>query len=197
MSISYNPVERLRDSLDVMKILTTLSSLSAAVALAAICMAADPKDDNGAASPLAPLAFFTANQWMATLPDTPDGKKISIRARFTWAENHQAIRISNQFIVNGKPTPYIDGLYVWNPQKHAILFWYADAEGNLSEGTVSVAEGKLVHRFDEIHRDGKTESFVARVTPMANGEGWDNEILKKEGDDLAPVVKVRYLAEKK
>ena len=158
--------------------------------------AAEDAGDKAKASSLAPLAFLTVHDWNAALPDAPDGMKRSIHARFTWSENHQAIRISNQFIVDGKPTPYIDGLYVWNPQQRAILFWYADAEGNLSEGKVNLSEGKLVHDFQEIHRDGKVESFVARVTPLANNEGWDNEILAKKGDNLMPVVKVRYLAEK-
>jgi hypothetical protein len=196
MSISYNPDQMFSDNFAAMKTLMKFFSPVAVLVFAAICVASDPKETAPAVSPLSPLAFFTANEWTAALPDRPDGKKISIRARFSWAENHQAIRISNQFIVNGKPTPYIDGLYVWNPQKRAILFWYADAEGNLSEGTVTVAEGKLVHQFEEIHRDGKTDLFVARVTPLPNGEGWDNEILKKEADDLTPVVKVRYLAKK-
>jgi hypothetical protein len=92
--------------------------------------------------------------------------------------------------------PYIDGLYVWNPQKNAIVFWYADAEGNLSEGTVAVSEGKLVHEFQEIHVDGKVESFVARVIPLASDRGWDNEILARKEGALTPVVKVQYLADK-
>ncbi len=165
-------------------------------ALALLCAAADPVEKKATDSPLEPLAFLTAREWTAQLPERPDGKKISIHARFSWAENRQAIRISNQFIVDGKPTPYIEGLYVWNPRKRAILFWYSDAEGNLSEGAVTVTEGKLVHDFQEIHRDGKIESFVARVTPLPNGEGWDNEILMRKSDGLTPVVKVRYLAAK-
>lgn len=31
-----------------------------------------------------------------------------IHARFTWTENRQAIRISNQFVTDGKPAPYVD-----------------------------------------------------------------------------------------
>ncbi len=77
------------------------------------------------ASPLAPVAFFTAHEWDAKLPDSPDGKKMSIHARFTWSENKQAIRISNYFVIDGKQTPYIDGLYAWNPEKRAIMFVYS------------------------------------------------------------------------
>ena len=180
-----------------MKTLKNFPSLVIALALAVVCTAAEPVEKKPAAAPLALLGFLTANEWTATLPDGPDGKKISIHARFSWAENHQAIRVSNQFIVNGKSTPYIDGLYIWHPEKGAILFWYADAAGNLSEGSVKMEDGKLVHEFQEIHGDGKAQSLVARVTPLPNGEGWDNEILARKDGVLKPVVQVRYLADKK
>jgi hypothetical protein len=152
-------------------------------------------EDENANTPLTPLAFLTAHEWTAKLPDAPDGKIRSIHARFTWTENRQAIRIDNHFIVDGKPTPYVDGLYVWNPQKRVIAFWYTDADGTLSEGTVTLTEGKLIHEFQQDHRDGKTEAFVARVTPLPGGEGWDNEILARKAESLTPVVKVRYLAD--
>ena len=51
-----------------------------------------------APAPLSAIAFFTAHEWDAKLPDSPDGKKMKIHAQFTWAQNQQAIRISNQFV---------------------------------------------------------------------------------------------------
>ena len=142
---------------------------------------------------LSPIAFFTTHEWDAKLPDSPDGKKMKIHAQFTWAQNHQAIRISNQFVTDGKATPYIDGLYAWDPQKHAIAFWYVDAKGSLSKGTVKLEDGKLVHEFQEIQPDGKTADFVARVTPQGD-RGWENEILARRGNELIPIVKVQYEA---
>ena len=150
-------------------------------------------EDENANAPLTPLAFLTAHEWTAKLPDAADGKIRSIHARFTWTENRQAIRIDNHFMVDGKATPYVNGLYVWNPLKRVIAFWYTDADGTFSEGTVTLADGKLIHEFQQDHRDGKTETFVARVTPLPGGEGWDNEILARKADTLTPVVKVRYL----
>lgn len=140
---------------------------------------------------LSPLAFLTAHPWDAELPAAPDGKKMKIHAIFSWAQNHQAIRISNQFVTDGKAMPYIDGLYAWDARQHAIVFWYVGADGNLSEGTVKVEDGKLIHQFQEIHRDGTTADFVARVTPHGN-DAWDNEIFASKGGALAPIVKVHY-----
>jgi dipeptidyl aminopeptidase/acylaminoacyl peptidase len=82
-----------------------------------------------AAVPLGPLAFLTAHEWEAQLPDSPDGKKMKIHAQFTWAQNRRALRISNQVVADGKAVPYIEGLYAWDPRQHAIVFWYVDAKG--------------------------------------------------------------------
>jgi dipeptidyl aminopeptidase/acylaminoacyl peptidase len=142
---------------------------------------------------LFPIAFLTAHEWDAKLPDSPDGKKMKIHAVFTWAQNQQAIRISNQFVTDGKASPYIDGLYAWDPKQHAIVFWYVDAKGSLSTGTVKVEDGKLVHEFQETQLDGKTAAFVARVTPQGD-RAWENEILARKENTLTTIVKVRYEA---
>ena len=158
----------------------------------ALARAADEAPAKDSASPLAPLAFLTAHEWDATLPDSPDGKKMSIHARFTWAENRQAIRISNQFVIDGKPVPYIDGIYAWNPEKKALVFVYVGADGGLSDGTVQLEDGKLVHEFREIHSNGKSAQFLARVTPHGT-DSWDNAIFARKGDKLTPLVQVQYL----
>jgi hypothetical protein len=167
--------------------LLLVSSSIAALTLPAL---ADPPEKK-IESPLAPLTFLTIHEWEAKLPDRPDGKKMKIHARFTWAENRQAILINNHFVVDGKSMPYVEGLYAWNPEKHTIEFWYCDAKGSLTEGTVKLEEGKLVHDFREIASDGKVESLLARVTPLG-AVGWENEIFARKDDALTPIVKVRY-----
>jgi dipeptidyl aminopeptidase/acylaminoacyl peptidase len=152
----------------------------------------EPSSATPAAS-LEPIAFLTTHEWEAKLPDSPDGKKMKIHAQFTWAQNRQAIRISNQFVTDGKGTPYIDGLYAWDPQRHIIVFWYVDAKGGLTEGTVKMENGKVVHEFEEKQPDGKTANYVARVTPHGD-QAWENEIFARKGNDLTPIVKVRYEA---
>ena len=143
------------------------------------------------ASRLDAIAFLTAHEWDAKLPDSPDGKKVKIHAQFTWAQNRQAIRISNQFVKDGRPTPYIDGLYAWDPQQPAIVFWYVGAEGAFTKGTVKMEEGKLVHEFQETQPDGKTADYIARVTPQGD-QGWENEIFARKDKTLTPIVKVHY-----
>ena len=129
-------------------------ALIGAGAIAIQCARAETPASSAAA--LEPIAFLTTHEWDAKLPDSPEGKKKKIHARFTWAQNRQAIRISNEFVTDGKASPYIDGLYAWDPQQHEIVFWYVDAKGGLTKGIVKMEAGKLVHEFQETEPDGKT-----------------------------------------
>ena len=162
---------------------------AATAALPSIAQTSSPSP----APALAPLAFLTAHEWDAKLPDTPDGKKRRIHAQFKWAPSGQAIRISNQFVTDGKTAPYIDGLYAWDPQQHVIVFWYVGAEGSFTQGTVRSDAGTLVHEFKQTQPDGKTAEFVARVTAHEN-KAWDNEISARNEKGLTPIVKVTYEA---
>lgn len=178
-----------------MNLIRIRQSLLLLIAVAAIAASPvrgqTPASTPAASSPLSAISFFTAHEWDAKLPDSPDGKKMKIHAIFTWAQNRQAIRISNQFVADGKASPYIDGLYAWDPRQHAIVFWYVDAKGSLTTGTVKVEDGKLVHEFQETQPDGKVSSFVARITPQGD-RAWENEILAGKENGLVPIVKVRY-----
>jgi hypothetical protein len=140
---------------------------------------------------LEPIAFLTAHEWEAKLPDSPEGEKKKIHARFTWASSRQAVRISNEIVIGGKASPYIEGLYAWDPQQKNIVFWYVDAKGGLTRGIVKVEGSTLVHEFQETESDGKTSEYMAKVTPRGT-EAWDNEIFARKAEGLTSLVKVRY-----
>ena len=142
-------------------------------------------------SNLAPIAFLTKHEWEAKLPGAPDGKVRKIHAQFTWSKSGQAIRISNQFVTDGDARPYVEGLYAWDPQQRAIVFWYVGAEGDLTQGKVKTENGKLVHEFNQIGSNGKSTPFVAKVTPQ-NEQAWRNEIFQRQGNELKPVANVLY-----
>jgi hypothetical protein len=144
---------------------------------------------------LNPLAFLTAHEWEAKLPDSPDGKKISIRAHFEWGQNHQAVIFNSAFVTDGRSKPYVDGIYVWNPEKQAIGMIYSDDKGTLTDGTVQVKEGTLLHEFRQIHPDGKVEEFASHVTSQGS-EKWTNEIFARKGGQLTKIVEVQYVAVK-
>ena len=187
MSIFYNPRIAQADRMQFMKRIQ-IPKVVASIGAGAIAILYAHAQTS---APLEPIAFLTAHEWDAELPVPPGGKKKKIHARFTWAQNRQAIRISNELVTDGKANPYIDGLYAWDPQQRVIIFWYVGAEGSLTKGSVKIEDGKLVHEFQETQPDGKTAEFVARVTPHGN-EAWDNEIFARKANGLTPLVKVRY-----
>jgi hypothetical protein len=191
MSIFYNAGTAESGRMRSMKQMniSKIAALIGAGTVAVLC--AHGQTSTPSAAGLEPIAFLTAHEWDAKLPDSPDGKKKKIHARFIWAQNRQAIRISNELVTDGKAAPYIDGLYAWDPHQRVIVFWYVEATGGLTEGTVKLEEGKLVHEFQETEPDGKTADYVSRVTPHGT-EAWDNEIFAGKGKDLTPMVKVRY-----
>jgi hypothetical protein len=191
MSIFYNPRIAQAARVRSMKRIQ-IPKVVASIGVGAIAVLyAHAQTSAPSAAALEPIAFLTAHEWDAKLPDSPEGKKKKIHATFTWTQNRQAIRISNELVTDGKASPYIDGLYAWDPQQRVIAFWYVSAEGSLTKGTVKMKDGNLVHEFQETQPDGKTAEFVARVTPRGN-EGWDNEIFARKANGLTPLVKVRY-----
>jgi len=145
----------------------------------------------GPASPLSAIAFLTAHEWDAKLPDSADGKKMKIHAQFSWSESRQAIRFNSKFVTDGKARPYTEGFYAWDAQQRVIAFWYFDAEGTLTKGTVKAEGEKLVHEFEQIKGDGKSSTFVANVTRQGE-QSWENEISSRTGRELKLIVKVRY-----
>jgi hypothetical protein len=164
---------------------------AAFVALVFTCARAQTPVPARTASPLTPIAFLTAHEWEGKLPDSADGKRMKIHAQFTWSESRQAIRINSKFVTDGKARPYIEGFYAWDPQQRMIVFWYVDAEGNLTKGTVKAQGEKLVHEFEQIKGDGKSSTFVANVTRQGE-QSWENEISSRTGGELKLIVKVRY-----
>src|SRR6266513_2055453 len=183
MSIFYNPRTAKSGRMRSMKWIQIpkVVVLIGAGAIAILC--AHAQTSTTSVATLEPIGFLTTHEWDAKLPDSPEGKKKKIHARFTWTQNRQAIRISNELVTDEKASPYIDGLYAWDPQQRVIVFWYVGAEGSLTKGSVKMEDGKLVHEFQETQPDGKTAEFVARVTPHGN-EAWDNEIFARKANDL-------------
>jgi len=193
MSIFYNRSVRAPITFPAMKLKyvpRVMRSIALGFLMMTTAQAQAPSTTTDAAT-LSPLALLTNHEWDAKLPDSPDGKKMKIHAQFTWSQNRQAIRICNQFVTDGKARPYIDGLYAWDPQQHAIAFWYVGAEGNLTKGTVKIDGGQLVHEFEETKGDGTSSAFVAKVTPDGE-QAWQNEIFARHGSELTSIVKVRY-----
>lgn len=162
----------------------------AMVVLVSSAFAADKPSAPG--EKLGPLAFLAGHTWEAKLPENADGKKRGLRAHFAWGQNHQAIIFTSAFVTDGKPMPYVDGMYLWNPEKRALEMIYSEGDGTLTEGTVHVDGEKLVHEFRQIHADGKVEDYVSHLTPHGSTR-WTNEVFARKGGQLIKMVEVEYV----
>src|SRR4051812_47617742 len=192
MSILYNCSRQARLTIWPMKPpLPLLFHIASVAFVLTTARAQTMSPGTSATSALSPIAFLTAHEWDAKLPDSPDGKKMKIHAQFTWSESRQAIRINSKFVTDGKARPYVEGFYAWDPQQRVIAFWYVDAEGSLTKGTVKSEGEKLIHEFEQIKGDGKSSTFLAKVTPEGD-QSWENEIFSRNGAELKLLVKVRY-----
>src|SRR5215217_269551 len=105
MSNFYNPDSARAGRMRPMKQMKIpkIVALIAAGAIAILC--AHAQTSTTSVATLEPIAFLASHQWDAQLPDSPEGKKKKIHATFTWTQNRQAIRISNELVTGGKASP--------------------------------------------------------------------------------------------
>lgn len=191
-STTSHPMAGLTGQIDLppltMKKIHALKIVAVLLALAggAATRAAEP-----ASSPFAPLAFLAGKVWRAELPPMPNGAKAGIELHADWTENHQAVRFESAWMSAGKSTPYTSGMYAWNPAKKQLVILYSDAEGSLTEGTISIEGEVLVHELTVNGKDGKLTRVRSRITPRGP-EAYTNEIFLLKNDVWEKFVDLRY-----
>src|SRR6266487_3037683 len=86
MSIFYNPRIAQADRVRSMKRRKTLKMVALIGAGGFAIVYAHAQTPAPSAAALEPIAFLTAHEWDAKLPDSPEGKKKKIHARFSWTQ---------------------------------------------------------------------------------------------------------------
>ncbi|MEO6003678.1 MAG: hypothetical protein ABIZ04_27140 [Opitutus sp.] len=147
------------------------------------------------ASPLAPVASLVGGVWRADVPVKEGQPPMQLEARFTWAENQQAIRFSSAFVRAGKPAPYTDGFYAWNATKGKLALYYTDSQGGLTEGLVTDEAGVLINDLTVFEKGGATTPVRSRMTKIGD-DTFTNEIFLKKDGKWAPFIMVRYIRQK-
>jgi hypothetical protein len=110
-------------------------------------------------SHLAALDWMTHGTWHAEFT-TKDGKPFVIDNEIRWAEIGTAIVFTTHF--NGRMNYY--GIYVWDPQKQKLRFFYTSANGDFTEGEATASPEGLVQNFTISSEKGdeKLHSTVTR-----------------------------------
>lgn len=110
-------------------------------------------------SDLAALEWMTHGTWHAEFT-TPDGKPFVIDNEIRWAETRTSIVFTARF--NGHVN--YNGIYVWDPQRQKLRFFYTAANGEFTEGEATASVEGLVQNFTIASAKGveKLHSTVTR-----------------------------------
>jgi len=132
------------------------ASLYACIAVIALnVMAQSPTTPAAIAeSPLAGVAWLVGGTWVSDVKEAQDGSVTHVENHISWAPNHQAIQFVTDF--NGKP--HYNGMYMYDPAKKTVNFYYTSSEGQLTVGTSTPdADRKTLRQeFDVIQPNGGT-----------------------------------------
>jgi hypothetical protein len=109
------------------------------------------------------LGWIVGGKWVAEARNGPDGKPLRVELVCRWGLNHRVIEFSTSFVSGGKATPTYDGIYVWHPIKKKLAFWYADREGNLTDGEATTDGNRLLQVFRVSKVDGTSKEFRSTI----------------------------------
>ena len=146
-------------------------------------------------TPLNQIAWLTGGTWVAEIKDPQGALATRIENRIKWSENKQLITFATTFISHNKPEVHYEGIYAWDPAKKRISFWYADKEGNLTQGVAAMTGDTLTQDFDILNtngRDDKLRSLIVR--DGTDSYNW-NVSAQKDGQ-WAELFHLRYVREK-
>ncbi len=169
------------------------AALLAAAALGLLAARPSRADepDSPAASPFAPIEFLVGGVWQGDLPPSPDGRAVRLESRYSWAENHQAIRFDSTWIVAGKRHPYASGLYAWDPAKKQLAVWSTDAAGSLTAGVIIPMGQYLQEDLTVTDGSGLAEAVRARFTP-ADANRCEEDLFTLKAGQWEKLVTVIY-----
>jgi len=108
---------------------------------------------------LAALDWMTHGTWHAEFT-TKDGKALGIDNEIRWSETGTSIVFTTRF--NSHANYF--GVYVWDPQKQKLRFFYTSANGEFTEGETTASPEGLVQNFTISSEKGieKLHSTVMR-----------------------------------
>ncbi len=71
---------------------------------------------------------------MGEIPVLEGKVPLKIELRFSWTENHQAIRFDSAFVTKDQRKPYTSGLYAWDGAKGKLVIFYVNDDGDVTGG---------------------------------------------------------------
>ena len=132
---------------------------------------------------LAALDWMTHGTWHTEF-STKEGKPFVIDNEIRWADIGTSIVFTTRF--NGRVHYY--GIYVWDPQKQKLRFFYTSENGAFTEGEATASPEGLVQNFT-ISSEKGVEKLHSTVT--RKGENQYDFAVFEEGS-TKPEVALTY-----
>ena len=146
-------------------------------------------------SPLNQIGWLTGGTWVAEVKDAQGVSATRIENRIRWSENKQLIKFATTFISHNKPEIHYEGIYAWDPAKKQISFFYADNDGNFTQGTAAMSGETLTQDFDIFNTNGRNDklrSLMVRDTP----DSYNWNVLAQKNGQWVELFHLRYTREK-
>jgi hypothetical protein len=147
-----------------------------------------------ATRPLDSIAWLAGGTWTAELKDE-HGEPTRIENRIRWSSHGQLIQFATTFISHNKPEIHYEGIYAWDPVTKQIRFWYADKEGNLTEGTAHMDGQTLTQDFTIKQTDGKP-SLLRSLIVRDSADSYNWSVMSKQDGEWKELFHLRYVREK-
>ncbi len=109
------------------------------------------------------LGWIVGGKWVAEAKNGPNGTPLRVELVCRWGANHRVIEFATSFVSGGKPVPTYEGIYAWHPIKKKLAFWYADREGNLTDGEATMDGNRLLQEFRVSRVDGTSNEFRSTI----------------------------------
>ncbi|HVU18818.1 MAG TPA: hypothetical protein VHD32_18080 [Candidatus Didemnitutus sp.] len=141
--------------------------------------------------PITELAGFVGGVWMGDLPPEKDGPQMHIELRFAWTDDKQSLRFESAFVRGDRKSPYVSGMYAWNPGTKKYVIFYTDFSGSLVQGPVAKEDDVLVHDLTIVDATGKADAAQVRLH-RTGPDDFINTIFVRKNDAWEKFVEVHY-----
>ena len=139
------------------------------------------QDAKPAPEPLEPIAWMVGGKWVTELKAT-DGNSLTVETTCQWAGHHKAIQYAIVFKTRDKTMTQYEGTYYWHPGKKRIALLQLDAQGNVTESTLTSEGGMLKQENDVVLADGSMRKQRVDITRDGNDIFHMQALVPKDGD---------------
>jgi hypothetical protein len=140
--------------------------------------------------PLQPISWLVGGTWVAEL-SPPKGDPLTVRMTVEWASHKQAIKYAIVFKTKDMEFTQYEGTYFWYPGAKEIRFLQIDRGGQVTEGVMTIADGKWTGKNTLTRLDGTKQEQRTELTRDGD-DAFHFRALVPKGDEWVEGLKITY-----